>query len=375
MQFRVLTPGDPGPWFTQKSSSRADFSFNAAGGRYLVLCFFGRGSEPTSKGALEILTEKRELFDVSKIAFFGVSVDPRDERELSSPTPGAQFFWDFDASVSRLYGAVPSEAPANGQVSFRQLWFVLDPTMRIMAVFPFAGEESGRHEVARFLEQLPPVNAFPGFEVHAPVLVLPNVFETSFCRELVALYRQHGGEESGFMREVDGKTVSRSDPLHKRRSDYLVTEPEVISKVRARINRRVVPELLKVHHFRATRLERYLIGCYEAESGGHFSAHRDNTTKGTAHRRFAVSINLNAEFEGGELSFPEYGPRRFKPPPGCAVVFSCSLLHAVSRVTRGQRYAFLPFLFDEAAEKIRAENLSFVEMRTPGEQSAPADEA
>jgi predicted 2-oxoglutarate/Fe(II)-dependent dioxygenase YbiX len=118
----------------------------------------------------------------------------------------------------------------------------------------------------------------------------------------------------------------------------------------------VVPEIAKVHQFRVTRMERYLIGCYDAGEGGHFAPHRDNTTPGTAHRRFAVSVNLNDDFEGGEVSFPEYGPRGLKAPPGGAVVFSCSLLHAVSRVTRGRRYAFLPFLYDEAAAAVRDAN-------------------
>ena len=45
---------------------------------------------------------------------------------------------------------------------------------------------------------------------------------------------------------------------------------------------------------------------------------------------------------------------------GAAVVFSCSLLHAVSTVTDGRRYAFLPFLYDDAAAKVRAENLKFL---------------
>lgn len=84
-------------------------------------------------------------------------------------------------------------------------------------------------------------------------------------------------------------------------------------------------------------MERYIVACYAAEDGGHFNAHRDNTTKGTAHRRFAVSISLNSDFEGGEIVFPEYGPKGYKPPPGGAVVFSCSLLHAVTKVTRGRR--------------------------------------
>src|SRR3546814_20819717 len=75
----------------------------------------------------------------------------------------------------------------------------------------------------------------------------------------------------------------------------------------------------------------------------YFRPHRDNTTKGTAHRRFAVTLNLNAdEFEGGELRFPEFGPHLYKPPTGGAVVFSCSLLHEAMPVTKGRRYVFLP---------------------------------
>ena len=107
-------------------------------------------------------------------------------------------------------------------------------------------------------------------------------------------------------------------------------------------------------------MERYIVSCYAAEDAGHFRAHRDNTTKGTAHRRFAVSINLNDDFDGGELSFPEYGHRGFKVPTGGAVVFSGALLHAVSPVTRGRRYAFLPFLYDDAAARIREANNKFL---------------
>jgi predicted 2-oxoglutarate/Fe(II)-dependent dioxygenase YbiX len=95
--------------------------------------------------------------------------------------------------------------------------------------------------------------------------------------------------------------------------------------------------------------------------GGQFQPHRDNTTKGTAHRRFAVTINLNdEEYEGGDLRFPEYGPRTYRAPTGGAVAVSCSLLHEATVVTRGRRIAYLPFLYDEAAEKIRAVNLKFL---------------
>ena len=74
-----------------------------------------------------------------------------------------------------------------------------------------------------------------------------------------------------------------------------------------------------------------------------------------------MTINLNAEdFSGGGLRFPEFGPTEYRAPTGGAVVFSCSLLHQAMPVTAGRRYAFLPFLYDEAAAKIREENLKFI---------------
>jgi predicted 2-oxoglutarate/Fe(II)-dependent dioxygenase YbiX len=60
------------------------------------------------------------------------------------------------------------------------------------------------------------------------------------------------------------------------------------------------------------------------------------------------------------VSFPEYSPKGIKMPAGGAVVFSCSLLHQVSAVTTGRRFAFLPFLYDDEAAKIREQNNKFL---------------
>jgi hypothetical protein len=73
------------------------------------------------------------------------------------------------------------------------------------------------------------------------------------------------------------------------------------------VHRRLVPEIGKAFQFRVTRIERYIVACYDAAEGGHFRAHRDNTIKGTAHRRFAVTVNLYDGCDGGELWFPEVG--------------------------------------------------------------------
>jgi hypothetical protein len=69
------------------------------------------------------------------------------------------------------------------------------------------------------------------------------------------------------MREVDGKTVAIHDHSHKRRKDYNVEDPALIKQLQGRIQRRVVPEIRKVHQFKVTRMERYLVACYAAEDG------------------------------------------------------------------------------------------------------------
>jgi predicted 2-oxoglutarate/Fe(II)-dependent dioxygenase YbiX len=60
-----------------------------------------------------------------------------------------------------------------------------------------------------------------------------------------------------------------------------------------------------------------------------------------------VTINLNDDYDGGDLRFPEFGSRRYRGPVGAAVVFSCALLHEVTPMTRGVRYATLPFLYND----------------------------
>ena len=359
--YRHLQPGDPAPWFHQRSSVNPNYAFDSAAGRYLVLCFFLSAAHDRARPALEAALARRDLFDDNKAAFFGVSIDPADEaqRRVATKLPGYRHFWDSDGKVSKLYGALPVDGQVAG-AGARQMWVVLDPTLRILKVIPFTDDGAANEEVFAFLEAQPPPARFVGFAIQAPVLILPNVFEADFCDRLVGLYEASGGQESGFMREKHGKTVVAHDHGHKRRKDYEIVDGEVIKQAQNRVIRRVAPEILKVHQFQVTRMERYIVSCYAVEDGGHFAPHRDNTTRGTQHRRFAVSINLNADFDGGEVSFPEYSALGFKVPAGGAVVFSCSLLHAVSKVTRGRRYAFLPFLYDEAAAKIREANNAFL---------------
>lgn len=355
-----LILGEPAPVFTAPSPSRREFHFSSLGGRFLLLGFLP--SDPQVREvALSTVRRHREMLSDDHVAGFLVESDPvrfseaRDER-------GLRWFFDPEGTLARLYGVRSAEGEE------RPFWFLIDPSLRLLSMAPLANAEA---MFAR-LRTLPAIDAHAGTQLHAPVLVVPRVLEPALCQQLIDVYDRDGGSPSGVMREAGGKTVGVLDDF-KRRRDAKIDDEPLRHQLRAVIARRLVPEIEKAFQFKITRIERYIVAHYDAADGGYFRAHRDNTTAGTVHRRFAVSINLNAEqFEGGDLRFPEFGTRTYRPPTGGAVVFSCSLLHEATPVTRGRRYAFLPFLFDEAGEEIRQQNLHL--LRRLPETTAPAEQ-
>jgi predicted 2-oxoglutarate/Fe(II)-dependent dioxygenase YbiX/peroxiredoxin len=335
------------------------FHFDTVAGRIIVICFFGSAHDETARKTLQAFLSRREIFDDAEFSFFGVSVDPQDESLVQEQLPGIHYFWDFDQHVSKLYGA----AGGANDSDYCPRTFVLDERLRVVANIPFSQlAEDHVDSVIDALSSLPRLKPPSLADVPAPILVVPRIFEPELCRTLIQYYEQHGGEESGFMRDIGGKTVAVHDYGHKRRRDQEILDERLRTACMHRIHDRLVPEIHRAFQYRATRIERYIVACYDSSTGGHFRAHRDNTTKGTAHRRFAVSLNLNTgEYDGGLLSFPEFGRQRYVAPAGGAVVFSCSLLHEATPVTSGSRYAFLPFLYDDEAARIRQQNLLYIE--------------
>ncbi len=357
-----FSTGDPVPWFIGKTSSNDDFHFHTICGRYIVLCFFGSSNVAQSRKILDDIYRNNTVFDDYNASFFGVSVDPDDKQQnrIQQRIPGIRLFWDFDKKISHLYGAIEKEVDQT-QTVYKPYTLVLDERLRVLRLFDFNTPENHVEELITFIKSLPPIKPIVAANVQAPVLIVPRIFPPEFCAALIKLYNEHGGQDSGFMRDQDGKTTMMIDYSHKRRADYLIQEEEPRIFAQQCISNRLVPEIAKAFQFKATRMERCIVACYESSIGGYFHPHRDNTTKGTAHRQFAVSINLNAEdYEGGDLRFPEYGSQKYRPPTGGAGVFSCSILHEVIPITSGRRFTFLPFLYDDEAEKIRNDNAKYL---------------
>ncbi len=355
-----LIPGDAAPWFVARSVANPRFHLDTAAGRYLLLYFAGSLNSQAGRDVERVVLANLALFDGYHAAAFLISADPGDEAGRSEH-PGLKYFWDFDRTAALRYGVADEQMPLGVQPAL----VLLDRSLRMVAIKKLGDRVLAEAELfVDLVRRMPALPPSQPAQRQAPVLVMDRIFEPAFCRALIDYCKASGTVESGYMQQVGDRTIGVIDYGHKRRQDCWLEDGRLMGHCRSRILRRLVPEIKKAFQFEVTRIERFLIGCYDAGIGGYFRPHRDNTTAGTAHRRFAVTINLNAEeYEGGDLRFPEYGTSCYRAPTGGAVVFSCSLLHEALPVTRGVRYAYLPFLYDEEARRIREANAQFIDGR------------
>jgi predicted 2-oxoglutarate/Fe(II)-dependent dioxygenase YbiX len=230
--------------------------------------------------------------------------------------------------------------------------FLLDPNLRVRAALLLADGARVATDVAELVAELVWDDRRPReITTQAPLLVVPDVLDPEQCAELIAVWEQQGHSDTGVESSAGGGRGEQRNAQLKRRRDHVVGDPQRSRELAATIGRRVLPELSKAFAYRASRFEGFKIACYQASDRGFFSAHRDNLSPATAHRRFALTLNLNDGYRGGQLRFPEYGPERYRPAAGVALVFSCSHLHEVLEVTAGRRFVLLSFLFGEEAPR------------------------
>ncbi len=341
-------PGEMLPVIVAPCGNDPQCQLSNLAGRHLVLC--SAGPDAATAAAFDGLVRAAASLPADRFVCLAVVPESR-AAGWQALHPHLPLLRDHDGGLARLLGF----GSAGGVL-------LVDPMQRVT----MRGTLADLPAILDHAAALPARAAGGLMGGFAPVLIVPDVFEPVFCRHLIALYHQQGSVDSGFMRDVGGRTIGVIDPSFKRRRD-METMPDIDRMAaRQRIERRLLPVITRALQFRVTRMERYIVACYDAADGGFFGAHRDNTTLATAHRRLAVTINLNTEdYEGGALRFPEFGPGTYRGPTGGAVVFSCSLLHEALPVTSGVRYAFIPFLYDEAAAKVREANASALDANTP----------
>lgn len=349
--------GKAAPWFTAEVAKGGRYELSNMAGRFVVLVFLGDAKSATASAFTTSLKENYPNVHLGEVLIFGLTNNLQELKSKANLESfrGARLFYDENAKIAQLYGATLDPTDGEKQPG----WFILDPNLRVW-------ESGDLNDYQSFFNS---VNALPSPSSHfsladeawAPILLVPRVLTPKECEQLIDYYRATPQRSSGFMITEDGMTREAHNSKVKSRTDVKIESREMQDVLRRAINTRLVPQVKRAFQFEATRIERYIVACYRAEERGQFRPHRDNTTAATAHRSFAVTINLNSEeYEGGELRFPEFGDRKYTAPTGGAIVFSCSLLHEALPVTRGERFATVPFLYGEEGAKLRVENQKYL---------------
>lgn len=233
---------------------------------------------------------------------------------------------------------------------------LFDPVLRLEArIAPDHGAEQADMALAGSRAA---VEARKPIEIteQSPALVLPNLLDPEHCKALMDYWER--GEKLDNVVASRTARQNQANTQSKIRADVILEEgsPD-FNKLVGALQRRLFPQIEKAFNFKVTRTERFRIGCYDAQSRGYFAPHRDNTNLLTAHRRYAITINLNTgDYEGGQLKLPEYSAHLYAPAAGGAIVFSCSLLHTALPVTKGRRFVVVGFFWGEAEEQIMQRN-------------------
>ena len=106
----------------------------------------------------------------SRLSAFVVVRDPATAA-TAQDMRGLRWFLDQDGAVSRLYGALDADGAES------PMWLLLDPALRVIGRVQLANAQMMFDTLAR----LPPPAEHAGVPLHAPVLIVPRIFEPELC--------------------------------------------------------------------------------------------------------------------------------------------------------------------------------------------------
>ena len=167
--------------------------------------------------------------------------------------------------------------------------------------------------------------------VNVPYLMIENVLDEKLLKRVLDYYNNNTNKEL--------HNSSNKNRLH------VHPDIELEKMIDNKLSRSLFPEIKKIFYFDVEYRELYKICSYNSETNGRFAAHRD-TPYPHQHRKFALSLILNDDYEGGELMLPEYYTS-LKPKANTAIVFPGICTHQVNPIISGSRKTIITFFCTE----------------------------
>ena len=325
-------------------------------GNAVVLCICQSASVAEVEGKLRGLAGQLDQIYAAEGRIVVVTQDNHaaNARFISSSGLDLDILSDPAGAITAGYCGKPAtEEPETGRTprgGNGLSIFVIDSNQRIAAAFHGGADYIGQvfDGLKSLQDRWEPQKCLR----HAPILLLPDILSPDLCQQLIVEWEREHYEGvitlgTGLRDDADDLVVASSV---KRRRDHRLGN-DANAWLSGIAGRRVVPMLDKVFQFQVGSMQHYRVVAYAAERGDFFATHRDNDTPTTEDRRFAMSINLNDDYEGGAMRFPEFSNELHRPPMGGGLIFSCSLLHEALPVSRGTRFVALTFFFSARATR------------------------
>jgi hypothetical protein len=220
----------------------------------------------------------------------------------------------YDAAVFRLF------ADSDATISA----FICQRNSKISHAFSAS-------DVPQLSILLPRYEDLPYRGAPPPVILVPNVISEELAQRLIANLKEN--VETSHQTHTDYKSRIH---VHPNKELELAHDDK--------LGKSLLPEIAKVFYSDISHRETYKTCCYSADDLGCFGKHRD-TIAPHVHRRYAMTLVLNDDFESGGISFPEYSDEVIEVPKTWAVVSPGSLFHQINTIGVGRRYVVISFFF------------------------------
>lgn len=314
-------------------------------GQYLILAFLSNPDSEQTAALLRELAQLEAQFDSANATAIAISAsaDAARNKELKR---ASAFPWSVASDPS---GALFASYGLHKGSDHADRLVMITPHRQIRAWFDLDNDTSSTlGTIMDVINNAQAAEEMRWSAPHAPILVVPNVLSPEECGNLI----QSVETDTPFMvRKPQPGEIAGNYKIpvyeHNRqdRVDLIIKDHNTLQLLDERIFGRITPMIKKSFAFDVTRREDLHIARYFGPREGITMGHRDNVDPPGAHRRFALSISLNDEYEGGGIAFKEFSPQGYRVPAGSAMVFSSSLLHEVQETTAGVRYNLISHFF------------------------------
>ncbi|MFP6734952.1 MAG: redoxin domain-containing protein [Rhodospirillales bacterium] len=348
MGFRAIGVGDyaPNSIFADHTGNPMSLVEIPYAGAFTALAVLRGANHPSAAAFLGALKTAAPEFEAAGARLIAAAQMPAAELAAFWKTlkPGFPMLADADGECAASFGLMDGEG--SGLIA------ILDRNSHVIQIL------TGLPGVAPAAEALAIVGDHGKAEAHgpaprhAPVLMIPRLFEPKLCRELMDFWeagdKRRDEVTQGRGTEVRDNVVSDV----KKRADVIVPEGDnpLHQAILAHFNMRVVPEIEKVFQYKTTSYDGARVGCYDAGEGGYFRAHRDSVSHKTGRSGASPSpsISMTAMRAAGSAS-RNTARKSIARRPATALSFRANCCTKPCRSPRAAASACSPFSIEPAA--------------------------